>query len=269
MLLRPWTSRLRPGRDLCAQFSAQHGPGRLWAPLKRTAFQPESKPSPRGATLTSIPRDGQAQTRETAATSRHEPHGAPRPRAARPLCAGLRAVPLTAPGCRWLLDSRATAVPLTRGSRSGTHCLLDAGLHLLAQQAFEDEGVAELLGLREKGQDPGGLWSRVPHVPCLWSSTLRSRLTSQGKQKWPEAPGFLPAGDCHSETIPSGSAADANAAGETGFGKVTAPGDESQPRVFQMVYDILAPFHVDFTINPCPCSSQIQLRALTCSLLMP
>lgn len=127
-------------------------------------------------------------------------------------------MPLTAQDGHQCWTAGATPVPLTRESRSGTYRLLDAGLHLLAQQAFEDEGVAELLSLRGKGQDPGGLSSRVPPVPFLGSSTLRSRLTSRGNRNGLQHLASYPR-DCHSDTIPSGSAADTSAAGKRALGR--------------------------------------------------
>lgn len=84
--------------------------------------------------------------------------GAPRPRAAKPLCPG------SGQGGSPPQDGRLLLGGWGQGGAAdtrtlGTHCLLDAGLHLLAQQAFEHEGVAELLGLRGRGQDPGRLSS--------------------------------------------------------------------------------------------------------------
>lgn len=106
---------------------------------KPDAFQPESKPSTRGSHAHVHPHRRQSTGPRDGRHSRHEP----------------RAVPLTAQDGHRCGTAGATPVLLTRESRSGTYRLLDAGLHLLAQQAFEDEGVAELLSLWGKGQDPG------------------------------------------------------------------------------------------------------------------
>ena len=89
-----------------------------------------------------------------------------------------------------------------------TYCLLDAGLHLLAQHAFEDKGVAKRLGLQGKGiASRKGCGDALPtcHCLCIVGVALPARetqgplMTAQRVQKRLESAWLPVEGECHSQ----------------------------------------------------------------------